>query len=83
MREDCKVEVIFCDLGMPEINGWDIARQVKSRLAPPAFFLFTGWAQQIRADDPRRRWVDAVVPKPVEPRVLDQLLAGIENSLEP
>jgi PAS domain S-box-containing protein len=75
MREDCTVEVVFCDLGMPEINGWDIARQVKSRTAPPVFYLFTGWAQEIRADDPRRRWVDAVVPKPVEPRVLDQLLA--------
>ena len=77
MREDCRVEVVFCDLGMPEINGWDIARQVKSREAPPVFYLFTGWAQEIRADDPRRRWVDAVVPKPVEPRVLDQLLAGV------
>jgi PAS domain S-box-containing protein len=82
MREDCTVEVVFCDLGMPEINGWDIARQVKSRAAPPVFYLFTGWAQEIRADDPRRRWVDAVVPKPVEPRVLDQLLAGVNAGAE-
>jgi PAS domain S-box-containing protein len=82
MREDCTVEVVFCDLGMPEINGWDIARQVKSRAAPPLFYLFTGWAQEIRADDPRRRWVDAVVPKPVEPRVLDQLLAGVNAAAE-
>jgi CheY-like chemotaxis protein len=77
MREDCTVEVVFCDLGMPEINGWEIARQVRSRPAPPVFYLFTGWAQEIRADDPRRRWVDAVVPKPVEPGTLDQLLAGV------
>jgi PAS domain S-box-containing protein len=75
MREDCDVEIVFCDLGMPEINGWEVARQVKSRAAPPVFYLFTGWAQEIRADDPRRRWVDAVVPKPVEPKLLDQLLA--------
>lgn len=78
MREDCAVEVVFCDLGMPEINGWDIARQVKSRVAPPAFYLFTGWAQEIRPDDPRRRWVDAVVAKPVEPGLLDQLLASVD-----
>jgi CheY-like chemotaxis protein len=78
MREDCAVDVVFCDLGMPEINGWDIARQVKSRTAPPVFYLFTGWAQEIRPDDPRRRWVDAVVAKPVEPQLLDQLLAGVD-----
>ena len=35
----------------------------------------TGWAQEIRADDPRRPWVIAVVPKPVEPKLFDQLLA--------
>lgn len=82
MREDCAVDVVFCDLGMPEINGWDIARQVKSRTAPPVFYLFTGWAQEIRPDDPRRRWVDAVVPKPVEPHLLDQLLAGVDVNAE-
>jgi len=83
MREDCAVDVVFCDLGMPEINGWEIARQVKSRAAPPVFYLFTGWAQEIRPDDPRRRWVDAVVPKPVEPQLLDQLLAGVDVNPEP
>jgi PAS domain S-box-containing protein len=78
MREDCPIEVVFCDLGMPGLNGWEVARQVKSKSAPPAFYLFTGWAQEIPADDARRRWVDAVVPKPVEPRLLDQLLAVSE-----
>ena len=77
MRGDCPVDVVFCDLGMPGINGWDIARQVKSLAAPPAFYLVTGWAQEIRADDPRRSLVDAVVAKPVEPQLLERLLAGV------
>jgi PAS domain S-box-containing protein len=76
MRADCPIDVVFCDLGMPGINGWDIARQVKSLAAPPVFYLVTGWAQEIRADDPRRSLVDAIVAKPVEPQLLDRLLAG-------
>ncbi len=76
MHSECPVDVVFCDLGMPEINGWDIARRVKSRSDPPLFFLFTGWAQEIHANDPRRRWVDAIVAKPVEPELLDKLMAG-------
>jgi CheY-like chemotaxis protein len=77
MREHCPVDVVFCDLGMPELNGWEIARQVKSLAAPPVFYLVTGWAQEIRADDPRRRLVDEVVAKPVEPHLLDRLLARV------
>jgi CheY-like chemotaxis protein len=61
MHGDCRVDAVFCDLGMPGVNGWEIARQVKSMAAPPAFYLVTGWAQEIRADDPRRALVDAVV----------------------
>jgi len=80
MREDCPIDVVFCDLGMPGVNGWEVARKVKSKPAPPAFYLFTGWAQEIPTDDPRRRWVDAVVPKPVEPCLLDRLLADAEAS---
>ena len=78
MHGDCRVDAVFCDLGMPGVNGWEIARQVKSMAAPPAFYLVTGWAQEIRADDPRRALVDAVVAKPVEPQLLDRLLAAVD-----
>ena len=70
------VDMIFCDLGMPQLNGWELARRVKSREDSPAFYLLTGWAGEIPADDPRRELVDAVVAKPVDPRILDGLLAA-------
>ena len=79
MREHCPVDVVFCDLGMPGLNGWEIARLLKSLAAPPVFYLVTGWAQEIRADDPRRSLVDEVVAKPVEPNLLDRLLARVSS----
>jgi PAS domain S-box-containing protein len=75
---DAQVDMVFCDLGMPQLNGWEIARRVKSRENSPAFYLLTGWASEIPAGDPRRELVDAVIAKPVDPRVLDGLLAGQE-----
>jgi CheY-like chemotaxis protein len=57
MLEHCPVDVVFCDLGLPGLNGWEIARQVKSLAEPPVFYLVTGWAQEIRADDPRAAWL--------------------------
>jgi CheY-like chemotaxis protein len=70
------IDLVFCDLGMPQLNGWEIAHRIKSRKDAPAFYLLTGWAAEIRADDPRRKLVDAVVAKPVDPTILDELIAG-------
>jgi PAS domain S-box-containing protein len=74
------VDMVFCDLGMPLVNGWQIAQRVKSLKVPPAFYLVTGWGAEIPADDPRRRLVDAVIAKPVDPGILDQFLADNMNS---
>jgi PAS domain S-box-containing protein len=70
------VDMVFCDLGMPQLNGWEIARRIKSWKGSPAFYLLTGWTAEIPAGDPRRELVDAVVAKPVDPQILDGLLAG-------
>ena len=75
LEGNSQIDVVFCDLGMPLVNGWEIARRAKSLKAPPTFYLVTGWAAEILADDPHRRLVDAVVAKPVDPNLLDQLLA--------
>jgi PAS domain S-box-containing protein len=75
LESDSKVDIIFCDLGMPQIDGWEIARRLKSREDAPVFYLLTGWMAEIRADDPRLELVDSVVSKPVDPGILDQLLA--------
>jgi PAS domain S-box-containing protein len=73
---DSHIDMVFCDLGMPQLNGWELARRVKSRKDSPAFYLLTGWAAEIPAGDPRLDLVDAVVAKPVDPRILDEILAG-------
>jgi CheY-like chemotaxis protein len=73
-EENVMADVVFCDLGMPLMNGWEIARRVKSLKTAPAFFLVTGWASEIPDDDPRRRLVDAIIAKPVDPAIVDRLL---------
>jgi PAS domain S-box-containing protein len=69
------VDVIFCDLGMPLMNGWEVARRVKSLEAPPAFYLVTGWAAEIPAEHPHRHLIDGVIAKPVHSTTVDDFLA--------
>jgi CheY-like chemotaxis protein len=79
LNGDSQIDVVFCDLGMPLINGWQIAQRAKSLAVPPAFYLVTGWGAEIPDDDQRRRLVDAVIAKPIDPRILDNLLAAYNN----
>jgi PAS domain S-box-containing protein len=68
-------DMVFCDLGMPELNGWEVARRIKYQKDAPAFYLLTGWGAEIRADDPCQDLVDGIIEKPVDPKILDKLLA--------
>jgi len=76
LNGDSQIDVVFCDLGMPLVNGWQIAQQAKFLKAPPTFYLVTGWGAEIPGDDPRRRLVDGVIAKPVDPKILDQFLSA-------
>jgi signal transduction histidine kinase/CheY-like chemotaxis protein/PAS domain-containing protein len=57
-------DVVFTDLGMPEVNGWDLALEVKSRRPDTAVVLATGWGFQLEEDAATSRGVDLVMAKP-------------------
>ena len=37
---------------------------------------YSNWGAEIPGDDPRRRLVDGVIAKPVDPKILDQFLSA-------
>lgn len=70
--KEVEVDVVICDLGMPEMNGWETAasiRRICMRSGRPRvpFIMLTGWGEQARAhpvgDDVG---VDMIMSKPVE-----------------
>jgi CheY-like chemotaxis protein len=52
-------DVVITDLGMPRMNGWEIAERVKQRSSSTAVFILTGWGERSRARV--RRFVDRVI----------------------
>lgn len=78
LSEGRQYDLILCDVGMPNMNGWQVAEHVR-RVAPGSrFLLLTGWAQEIAKDDPKRKLVDGILAKPLDlpglRRVLDDRL---------
>jgi CheY-like chemotaxis protein len=73
--------IVVLDLGLPDLNGFEVARRLRSdeSLGPVRLIALTGWGQ---ADD-RRRTLEAGfdhhLTKPVDPDQLNRLLQGVER----
>jgi signal transduction histidine kinase/ActR/RegA family two-component response regulator/PAS domain-containing protein len=59
-----RFDVVFTDLGMPEVNGWDVVQAVKSRSPDTPVVIVTGWGAQIEGRALHARGADYVIPKP-------------------
>ena len=71
-------DLVICDLGMPEVSGWDIIRAVESLDKKPKVGLITGWADMLKPIKNEDMGVDFVVSKPID---FMRLSAFIEETL--
>ena len=67
-------DIVFTDLAMPGVNGWQVARAVKDQAPSVPVLLVTGWAVELSPDELRGKGVDAVLSKPVK---LEDILAAV------
>ena len=58
-------DVVITDLGMPQMNGWEVAERVKTRSPRTPVFLLTGWGDQVETEGSEDAGVDRVLTKPV------------------
>lgn len=69
-------EVVLCDVGMPGMSGWDVARRLRELAPAAAIYMVTGWAQELAPDDPRRALADGVLGKPLDLARMAQVVAA-------
>ena len=68
-------DVVITDLGMPRMNGWQVAEQVKTQAPATRVFLLTGWGEGVTAPE-ASKYVDQVLAKPISADALLEHLAG-------
>jgi len=74
-------QVVFTDLSMPEVNGWDLTLAVKSRRPDVAVVVVTGWGLQLEEETAMAHGVDLLVAKPFSIDDLERALQRVGESL--
>jgi PAS domain S-box-containing protein len=67
-------DAIICDIGMPDMNGWEVAARISALKSRAKLFMLSGWANEIPESDPRRKLVVDVLAKPIDLELIDGIL---------
>lgn len=81
MARDTCPDVILLDIGMPKMNGYEVAMRIRRETWGKAIHLvaLTGWGQEADHRNSREAGFDAHLVKPVTFGALNRLLATLED----
>jgi len=81
---EVRPEVALLDIGMPKMNGYEVAQQIRREPWGRAIYLvaLTGWGQEADHESSREAGFDAHLVKPVGYEDLSGLLADFRRTTE-
>ena len=77
MLDKMAFNLVITDLGMPLLNGWEVARAVKLRQPNTPVIMVSGWGPEIE-EQGHELGVDLVLPKPFQ---VDAVVESVERIL--
>lgn len=77
--QESSFDLVFTDLGMPGISGWQVAEEIKRMDRSTPVALITGWGVQLSERELKKRGIDFIVHKPFR---VDQVLRLVQEGME-
>lgn len=79
MYENNRYDVVLCDLAMPKVNGWKVAKHIKDfdvirKMAKTPFVLITGYELDTDNLNYKKEGVDFILKKPLEFDELNKMI---------
>ena len=77
--ESFRPEVVLLDIGLPKLNGYEVAQRIRETAWGKSMFLIavTGWGQEEDRQRSSEVGLNVHMVKPVEPAALERLLAQL------
>jgi signal transduction histidine kinase/AmiR/NasT family two-component response regulator len=72
-------DLVFTDLGMPKMSGWEVGRTLKGINPKVPVALITGWGVELNKDKMKESGIDLVVSKPFN---FDQVVRLVSEAME-
>jgi PAS domain S-box-containing protein len=73
------IDLVFTDLGMPGMSGWEVAKSIKAIDCAVPVALITGWGFQIDDEKMKESGADLVLNKPFK---IEQVLDLVAEAME-
>jgi PAS domain S-box-containing protein len=70
-------DVIMLDIGLPSIDGYEVARRIRAHTAKPVLIAMTGYGQPEDRQKSKEAGFDYHLTKPIDPERLQDLLGRI------
>jgi signal transduction histidine kinase/ActR/RegA family two-component response regulator len=72
-------DLVFTDLGMPKMSGWEVGKALKGIDPKVPVALITGWGVELNKDKMKESGIDLVVSKPFN---FDQVVRLVSEAME-
>ena len=73
-----RFDLVFTDLGMPGMSGWQVAEEIKKVSKQTPVALITGWDVQLNDSELKKSGVDLVINKPFR---VEQVIRLVQDGM--
>jgi CheY-like chemotaxis protein len=72
-------DIVFTDLGMPKLSGWDVGKTIKEIDPKVPIAMITGWGVELDREKMSESGIDLIVSKPFN---FDQVIQLVSEAME-
>jgi PAS domain S-box-containing protein len=80
MEGDGHFDLVFTDLSMPEMDGWEVAREIRHRWPDVAITLVTGYGKGTEPPSGEKNLIDGVIGKPFDFTEVREAIAQVSKA---
>jgi signal transduction histidine kinase/ActR/RegA family two-component response regulator len=72
-------DLVFTDLGMPKLSGWDVGKAIKGINPKIPIAMITGWGVELDKEKLKESGIDLIVSKPFN---FNQVIRAVSEAME-